>query len=145
MRSTVHTRTETHTQLTRIRNVHTLIRSVHVCINGGNLKRVSYRGCVAVQQRSKNTHKKLNCEFSIVLLGSNSVATPRSLARFREFERPEHAPWSPAGTRTCAVVYTRVKTGWCLIAGDPELNPQLTLRRRLLLCLFHEKEICLFS
>ena len=34
-------------------------------------------------------------------------AIPRLLARFRDFERPEHAPRSPAGTQTCAVVYRR--------------------------------------
>ena len=30
-----------------------------------------------------------------------------TLLRFRDFERPEHAPRSPAGTRTCAGVYRR--------------------------------------
>ena len=34
-------------------------------------------------------------------------ATPCLLARFRDFERPEHAPRSPAGTHTCAVMYRR--------------------------------------
>ena len=34
-------------------------------------------------------------------------AIPRLLARSHYFERPEHAPWSPAGTHTCATVYTR--------------------------------------
>ena len=34
-------------------------------------------------------------------------ATPCLLARFRDFERPEHAPRSPAGTHTCTVVYRR--------------------------------------
>ena len=31
------------------------------------------------------------------------TATPRLLARFRDFECPEHAPRSPPGTQTCAV------------------------------------------
>ena len=30
------------------------------------------------------------------------------LARFRDFERPEHATRSPVGTHTCTVVYRRV-------------------------------------
>ena len=30
------------------------------------------------------------------------------LARFGDFERPGHAPRSPAGTHTCTVVYKRV-------------------------------------
>ena len=34
-------------------------------------------------------------------------ATPWLLARFSNFERPEHAPRSPAWTHTCAVVYGR--------------------------------------
>ena len=32
-------------------------------------------------------------------------ATPRLLARFHDFKRPEHAPRSPPGTQSCAVVY----------------------------------------
>ena len=39
-------------------------------------------------------------------LGSRK-ATPWLLARFREFERPEHAPWSPAWTHTFTVVCRR--------------------------------------
>ena len=35
-------------------------------------------------------------------------AIPWLLARFRDFERPEHAPLTPAGTQTCTVVYRRV-------------------------------------
>ena len=34
-------------------------------------------------------------------------AVPRNKASLRDFERPGHAPWSPAGARTCTVVYTR--------------------------------------
>ena len=34
-------------------------------------------------------------------------AIPWLFARFRNFERPEHAPWSPAKTHTCTV-YRRV-------------------------------------
>ena len=43
------------------------------------------------------------------LVGSSwSKAILWLLARFRDFERPEHAPRSPAGTHTCTVMYTRV-------------------------------------
>ena len=34
-------------------------------------------------------------------------ASPRLRAKFRDFGGPEHAPRSPAGTHTCALVYTR--------------------------------------
>ena len=34
-------------------------------------------------------------------------AIPCLLARFRDFARPQHAPRSPGGTQTCAVVYRR--------------------------------------
>ena len=43
------------------------------------------------------------------LVGSiaSRKAITRLLARFRDFEHPEHAPRSLAGTYTCAVVYRR--------------------------------------
>ena len=52
------------------------------------------------------------CPFECVFLFSCLVvagqnASPLLLARFREYGRPKHAPRSPAGTHTCAVVYTR--------------------------------------
>ena len=50
-----------------------------------------------------------NCGFSMSLIGDDSSESdhPWLLARFCDFERPEHAPWSPGGTHTCAVVYRR--------------------------------------
>ena len=61
-------------------------------------------------ERSKNEKNDI---FGVCmgLVGSTVAgrkAIPRSLARFRDFERPEHAPRSPAGTHTCVVVYRRV-------------------------------------
>ena len=35
-------------------------------------------------------------------------AIPWLLARFLDFERPEHAPRSPAGTHTCTIVHRQV-------------------------------------
>ena len=62
-----HTCTHSHTLAhTRTRSAHThkrgphthSINGVHGCINGESLKRVSRRGCVAVQQWSKNKCQK---------------------------------------------------------------------------------------
>ena len=50
-------------------------------------------------------------------------AIPRFLARFRDFERPEHAQRTPAGTHTCAVVYTH-RPPACPTAESARKDPQ---------------------
>ena len=49
--------------------------------------------------------------YVVFILSCSALASlktaPWLLARFRDFERPEHALWSPAGTHTCNVVYRR--------------------------------------
>ena len=68
---------------------------------------VAYRGCHKVVSFYSRGAKQLTCGFSIALLGSSSTESDPVIARFRDFERPEHAPRSPAGTQTCTVVYRR--------------------------------------
>ena len=68
-----------------------------------------YRGCHKGESFYSSGAKQLICGFFIALLGSSSAeSSPVILARFRVFERPEHAPRSPPGTQTCAVVYRLV-------------------------------------
>ena len=60
------------------------------------------------QREVKNTNKMTFWGFAWAWLAlAGCKAIPRLLARFRDFERPEHAPRSPAGTHTCTVVYRR--------------------------------------
>ena len=52
-------------------------------------------------------------------------ALPRLVARFRNFERPEHAPRIPAGTHTCAVVYRRPPCVPCSREREKNSRPEL--------------------
>ena len=66
--SRAHSHTHADAAHTRIRSVHTRISSFRGRNSGENTKRVSCRGCVAVQQRNKTIkQKKLICGFSICL------------------------------------------------------------------------------
>ena len=51
-------------------------------------------------------------------------AIPSLLARFRDFERPEHAPRSPAGTHTCTVVYRRAPACPASESARKKLRPE---------------------
>ena len=55
-----------------------------------------------VEQNSRHVGFPLTCS----ALAPRKL-TPYLLARFRDFERPEHAPRSPPGTQTWAAVYRR--------------------------------------
>ena len=112
------TRIMAHTQQTRMCNDHT--RIVRSGPHKVDVRLLLYRGChkELLQQWSTRINavinivgaKQLACGVSIALLGSSPAEKrPRGLlARFRDFERPEHAPRSPPGTQTSAVVYRRV-------------------------------------
>ena len=62
----------------------------------------------------------------MALAGRRSM--PRLLARIRDFERPEHAPQSPAGTHTCAVVDRRPP--WCPAEESTRKNPRPPEKQR---------------
>ena len=68
-----------------------------------------WRCCGTSKTAAERGKKKKNflgvCMCLVVLAGRKAI--PRFLARFRDFERPDHAPRSPIGTHTCAVVYGR--------------------------------------
>ena len=62
-----------------------------------------YKAFTAAEQNSWHVGFPLSCSAL-----APRKATPRLLARFRDFERPEHAPRSQPGTETCAVVYRQL-------------------------------------
>ena len=110
---------EGHTRTHARSRIHSRRSTVRGCHKGKSLK----RGCrvatkpltaaaVLPKQQQREVKKKKENEsylgFAWAWLAlAGRKANPRRHARFRDFEHPEHAPRSPAGTHTWAVVYTR--------------------------------------
>ena len=94
--------------------------TVRGCHKGLGLKRgcYVYRGCLAFDGCCyfKNSSREVKNDPPPTISGvawawlalDGRKAIPWLLTRFRDFERPEHTPRSPAGTHTCTVVYRRV-------------------------------------
>ena len=93
-----HTRTLTNPQAENI---------VRGCHEGKSLK----RGCCTVAAYPLTAETAREVKNEMIFWGvawawsalAGRKAIPRFLARFRDFERPEHAPRNPAGTHTCTL------------------------------------------
>ena len=76
---------------------------VSVATSMESLKRVSFYR-VSVEQKADS---RCVCFLLCCSPLDSRKATRWWLARLRDFERPEHAPWNIAGTHTVTVAYTR--------------------------------------
>ena len=101
-----------------------------------------YRDCHNVDGFYSSGAKQRTCGFSVVFLGSSSAENnPVIICQISRLERPEHAPRSPPGPQTCAVVYRRAPcvprirerqkrpTG----AGEEHANPPKTVHSYIVL------------
>ena len=87
-----------------------------------------YCGCHKIDSFVSSGTRQLPCGFSIVLLGSSSAeSNPVISCQIRDFENPEHAPRSPPGTQTCAVVYRRAPA--CPAAESARKDPRAPSKR----------------
>ena len=104
--------------------LHTL-SSVRSCKTEERSKRLLLPCCCPLQQRSTiaDTGFPLYCSAL-----APRKAIPWFIARSRDFERPGHAPRSPAGTQTCAVAYRRAP---CVPrSGEREKRPTGAVEKR---------------
>ena len=135
-RTHLHTRTYHSTQQTC--NVHTRSSGPHKL----DVRLLLYRDCHNVDGFYSSGAKQRTCGFSVVFLGSSSAENnPVIICQISRLERPEHAPRSPPGPQTCAVVYRRAPcvprirerqkrpTG----AGEEHANPPKTVHSYIVL------------
>ena len=126
-----HTNTQTRTHL-HTRTYHSTQKALHMqcphTVSSGphkfDVRLLLYRGCHPVDNFYSSGAKQRTCGFSVVFLGSSSAENnPVIICQISRLERPEHAPRSPPGPQTCAVVYRR-----CLLYTYPSPRDLSTSR-----------------